>query len=466
MATRRSQRRRPQEKAPLAAENGVPEGWVLSALPEIVEINPPKPAATEVAPDAPVTFVPMGAVDERAGTIARPEVRPFSTVRKGYTAFTDGDVIMAKITPCMENGKAAIARDLVNGLGFGSTEFHVFRSHGAVLPEYVYHYLRQESFRHIAEDEMTGSVGQKRVPRGFLESARLPVPPLAEQMRIVALLEQLLAKLDSCRDRLERIPGLLSRFRQAVLAAAYSGRLCPPADRMGTTDWSAATVNDVCSDIVDCPHSTPKWTPSGEVCLRTTNFGQRGLDLTEVRFVSVATYQERTSRLEPRAGDVVYSREGGILGIACIMPTKLRACLGQRMMLLRCNTTLIRPVFLSLVLNSPQTRTAVRELVGGTASPHVNVGDVRRISVPLPSIAEQESILQRVAVLDALVESISRRMSAALRRPDMISRLVTERAFRGELVPTEAELAAKEGRNFESADELLRRLGIRGLPYG
>jgi hypothetical protein len=151
----------------------LPHGWAASTLGEICQVNPSKPRRDEIAADAEVTFVPMPGVDANSGTIATPQIRGFDEVRKGFTAFRENDVIMAKITPCMENGKAAIAKGLRNGLGFGSTEFHVFRSRGAVLPEYVYYFIRQESFRSLAETEMTGSVGQKRVPADFVESAEI-----------------------------------------------------------------------------------------------------------------------------------------------------------------------------------------------------------------------------------------------------------------------------------------------------
>src|SRR5262249_2338419 len=105
----------------------IAEGWALVSFPEVCEINPPKPRADALPLDLHVTFVPMPAVDAQNGAITNPLPRHFSEVRKGFTAFRDEDVIMAKITPCMENGKAAIARGLLNGLGFGSTEFHVIR---------------------------------------------------------------------------------------------------------------------------------------------------------------------------------------------------------------------------------------------------------------------------------------------------------------------------------------------------
>lgn len=123
-----------------------PEGWILTHLGEVCEINPTKPASDALPADSPVTFVPMPAVDAVKGAITAPQRKAFAEARRGFTSFRNNDVIMAKITPCMENGKAAIARNLTNGLGFGSTEFHVLRPTEIVLPEYVYSYIRQESY--------------------------------------------------------------------------------------------------------------------------------------------------------------------------------------------------------------------------------------------------------------------------------------------------------------------------------
>jgi type I restriction enzyme, S subunit len=108
-----------REKEVAAGDTELPEGWCSALLPYVCELNPAKPSADALPPSTPVTFVPMPAVDAEVATITRPEVRPFAQVRKGYTAFAENDVLMAKITPCMENGKAAIARGLQNGLGFG-----------------------------------------------------------------------------------------------------------------------------------------------------------------------------------------------------------------------------------------------------------------------------------------------------------------------------------------------------------
>jgi type I restriction enzyme S subunit len=445
--------------------NELPEGWAEAPLPELFEINPPKPRQDLLPPGTTVTFVPMGAVDAERGAITAPEVRSFADVRAGYTGFIEGDVIMAKITPCFENGKAAIARNLQNGLGFGSSEFHIFRARGAVLPEYLFHFLRQPAFREASVHHMTGTAGQARVPARYLRELVLPVPPLREQRRIVAKVEAVLDQVNRVQARLARVQAVLKRFRQAVLAAACSGRLSEDWRLRGVgvdTGWPISALEDVCSVIADCPHSTPKWTERGEICIRTTNFNIRGLDLSEVRYVSEQTYKQRIARLEPKPGDLVYSREGGILGIACIIPPGLRACLGQRMILFHPDPAKVCPEFLCHLLNSPATLDVVKNLTGGTASPHLNVADIRKFEVPLPSLAEQGVIVPRVHGLLVLADAVERRLTLASSRAENLPQSILAKALSGELVRIEAELARTEGRDYEPADALLERVRKEG----
>lgn len=162
--------------------------YPLASLGEVCEINPRLNNRKGILPDTLVTFVPMAAVDEKAGVIAAGEVRRFVECAKGYTAFAEGDVLFAKITPCMENGKAAVARGLENGLGFGSTEFHVLRPTESILAEFVFAYIRQQPFRTLAKANFTGTAGQQRVPADFLKRVEIPLPSLDEQRQIVDML--------------------------------------------------------------------------------------------------------------------------------------------------------------------------------------------------------------------------------------------------------------------------------------
>ncbi len=157
-------------------------------LSEICHINPK--IDSNISDKKEVSFIPMSAVSEEGG-IDVSQVREFKEVRKGFTCFRDGDVLFAKITPCMENGKGTIAKNLKNGIGFGSTEFHVLRPHyKEVKSEWIYYLLHSKQFRRIAARNMTGTAGQKRVPTSYLENFKIPVPPVSIQCKITSIFEK------------------------------------------------------------------------------------------------------------------------------------------------------------------------------------------------------------------------------------------------------------------------------------
>ncbi|CAJ8689425.1 type I restriction enzyme specificity protein [Burkholderia pseudomallei] len=174
--------------------------------------------------------------------------------------------------------------------------------------------------------------------------------------------------------------------------------------------WQIAPLLQISEHIVDCPHSTPKWTEQGEICVRTNQLRPRRLDLSAPRFVSHETYRERIERLEPRAGDILYSREGGILGIASEIPQGVRLCLGQRLMLIRpCSQ--IRSAYLDVVLNSPFITGIAGALTIGGAAPRVNMSTVRAYPIPVPPLAEQERIVLKVDVLMALCDRLEEQLA-------------------------------------------------------
>lgn len=202
----------------------LPEGWEWRLLgdPEVSEINPKKSEIRTHADSLKVTFVPMDAVSDEYGVIAKPGIRPLGEVRKGYTYFAENDVIFAKITPCMENGKCAIARSLTNSIGFGSTEFHVFRAGPRASSEWLHCLLRSQQLRADAENAMTGAAGQQRVPRDFLLGYEIPVPPLPVQKRIVARIEAQTSRVEVIRkaqqDLIDDMRGTLAGYYAEISA--------------------------------------------------------------------------------------------------------------------------------------------------------------------------------------------------------------------------------------------------------
>ncbi|AEH48879.1 restriction endonuclease subunit S [Parageobacillus thermoglucosidasius] len=202
----------------------IPQNWRWVRLGDIVDINPPKKKLADIEDDQSCTFIPMPSVSDKTGEIENPEIRKYAEVKKGYTFFLENDILFAKITPCMENGKTAIMQNLINGFGFGSTEFHVIRTNPYINTKLIYYLLRSKKFRMEAKKEMTGAVGQQRVPKSFLENYLFPLPPKAEQDKIVELLDKLYVKEVEI-SKIETLEGEIDSLRQSILNKAFRGEL-------------------------------------------------------------------------------------------------------------------------------------------------------------------------------------------------------------------------------------------------
>jgi len=166
------------------------KGWGLSRLGACCELNPKKGNEGRLIKDLLVSFVPMQAVSEN-GSMDASNAKTYDDVKTGFTYFADNDVLFAKITPCMENGKGAVARQLINGIGFGSTEFHILRPiDGISNPNWIYTVTSFKQFRNDAAANMTGSAGQRRVPASFLSNYKISLPPIAFQNQFDAFVQQ------------------------------------------------------------------------------------------------------------------------------------------------------------------------------------------------------------------------------------------------------------------------------------
>ncbi len=177
--------------------------------------------------DERLSFIPMASVEEVSGRLDPSFVRPWLEVKKGYTKFEEGDVLVAKITPSMENGKAALATGLFEGRGVGSTEFHVLRPSEDLDARYLLHFVLQTSTRRLARAQMRGVAGQLRVPPEFFRDLEIPLPLIDKQRQIVAEIETQFARLDDAVASLKRARVRLKRYRASVLKAACEGRLVP-----------------------------------------------------------------------------------------------------------------------------------------------------------------------------------------------------------------------------------------------
>jgi type I restriction enzyme S subunit len=251
----------------------LPKGWVWTTLSNVATINP-RLDISALTDSTLVTFIPMAAVEAGTGQLNTSTQRQLDEVKRGFTFFREGDVLFAKITPCMENGKSAVARSLSSGIGFGSTEFHVLRSSLGINPQLLYYYVSQESFRQTARTHMTGSAGQLRVPAAYLANVPYPLAPTNEQQHIVSAIEQQFTRLDAAVAALKRTQIKLKRYRAAVLKAAVEGKL--------TEEWRAEhPATESASQLLEriLKERREKW----EADLRA-----KGKDAAKVKYVEPA----------------------------------------------------------------------------------------------------------------------------------------------------------------------------------
>ena len=324
-------------------------------LGEICKINP-RAKRNGYASDTLVSSVPMAAVDERLGAITTREKRPIADVSKSYTPFQDGDVLFAKMTPCMENGKAALAQDLTNGMGSGSTEFYVLRPDEKVLGEYIYHFVRQPQFRETAKRNFTGTAGQQRVPKSFMENVLIPLPPLDEQRRIVGILNRA-AKIERLRAQAQE---LMREFIPALFVRMFGD---PIENPMG---WEVRPLGECCILAQYGTRKKANDRSEGLPVLRVGNVTYRGdLDCTDLKWVALP--ESDIEKYALRAGDILFNRTNSteLVGKTGIWDGRFSAVAASYFIRLRLAETRVCTTYVWAFMNSSAMKQRLFEAARG-----------------------------------------------------------------------------------------------------
>jgi type I restriction enzyme S subunit len=385
----------------------------MIALGDVADINP---RLDEILCDNTViSFVEMSALSAETGQVSA-EDRTYGDVRNGFTSFRDGDVLVAKITPCFENGKIAHAK-LPRMLGFGSTEFHVVRARpNHADARYLYHYLRQDSIRRAGEQSMTGSAGQKRVPTHFLTSLNLPLPPLPEQRRIAELLDC----ADELRAKRRATIAHLDTLTWSIFLEMFGDPVTNPMA------WPLRLIGDV-GDVITGN------TPSRAI---RTYFGT---DIEWIKSDNINTphyYVTRASEgLSATGRAVARVAPAGSVLVTCIAGSP--DCIGNSAMTDR--DVAFNQQINALIPNDGDAHFLYAQLRVGkqliqsasTSSMKGMVSKSRfeRISLIFPPFELQQLFANRVLV----VESLKARYTASLTKLDALFDSLQHRAFRGEL---------------------------------
>lgn len=414
----------------LGIKNPLPLGWRLVRLGDLCDINPSRHAGFQRAHDILTTFVPMSAVDEHRGVILNAAIRPFSEVAKGYTFFNEGDVLFAKITPCMQNGKHAIVRGLLDGIGFGSTEFHVIRPRVGVVAEWIHRFIRQPHVLSAATNHFTGTVGQQRVPESFLASLEIPLPSIDEQERIMRIVNVQIVVVEKARAAAE------VRLEAAeALTAAYLRQVFPKPGQELPDGWLWEGLGDVCVRITNGTTKLQNIERLGLPVTRIETISSSCIDMDRVGWVELSDDEIVKYSLE--SGDILFSHINSVekLGNCAIFTGNNTLIHGMNLLRLQVNRAETDPLFLLYFLRSEQAihfyRDNARRAIGQAS---LNTKDLSGLNILLPStITKQKRIASILNEQLTAVEKIVQTLQQELETINTLPAALLRRAFTGGL---------------------------------
>lgn len=377
----------------------------------------------------------MTAVDAQTGTIRQRLERPFSEVKKGFTYFEDGDVIFAKITPCMQNGKHAICTHLLNGFGFGSTEFHVLRPSPKLRAEWLHYFLRQPQLLRDAEDHFTGAVGQQRVPENYVADLEIPLPLVAEQEQVAEHLTRALAAVDAARraaeDRVAAAESLPAAYLRDVFDRAEAGEW--PRLAIGTLgDQSRGDAVQTGPFGAQLPSSEFK--TQGVPVLNIGNVKNGALNFKRLDHVT-AEKAEDLDRYRLRAGDMLFTRSGSV-GRSAVVDARCEGWLmSYHLLRVAFDRQRIEPGFISAAVRGDSAVLSQVRLAAGRGATRdgINAPILSALTVPVPSIDIQRRVLAALSLRLDATESLAARCRQDLAAIEALPAALLRAAFSGEL---------------------------------
>ncbi len=407
----------------------LPTGWQWVRLGEVCEINPRRNRDFTRSSNELTTFIPMSSVNGKSGAIIKPEVVPYSRVAKGYTYFEENDVLFAKITPCMQNGKHLIARNLIDRVGLGTTEFHVLRPKEEILPEWIHFFIRQPLFLKEATSYFTGAVGQQRVPKEFLSNYIIPISPLSEQKRIASKIQELMQEIDkartACEKQMEAVKALPSAYLREVFESEEA------------KNWERKRMGEVCEYKSGIWGEEADETENCYYILRSNNIKDSRIVLDDIAIRKIPI--NKVELMKMQICDILVVTSSGsksLIGKCAIFDIKddKTYLFSNFTMRLRPNLSLIISEFLYRYLISPAEKDFLTQIQATTTGlRNLDRKEYIAQSIPVPILSIQQRIAselkEKMAEVEKLCTSIEKQLEAINALPQAILR----KAFRGEL---------------------------------
>lgn len=366
-------------------------------------------------------------------------------VKSTKNAFQEGQILYGRLRPYLNK------HDIASFSGVCSTDILVFKASVLVANVLVDKFFNLPFFIEYVVANSKG-INLPRVSEKTILNTTFPLPPLSEQQRIVERIEELFAKLDEAKERLQEVADSFAVRKAAILHKAFTGELTKQWRREnGVSDesWEERKLEEVCSKITDGTHNSPTNSLSGEYMYVTAkNIKDTGIDLSNITYVTKEVHKEIYSRCDVIYGDVLYIKDGATAGIATINTLKEEFSMLSSVALIRTDLKLAKNEFVKDYLN--YRKKEILKNISGSAITRLTLSKIKDILVPLPTLPEQHEIVRLIDDLLARERSAQQAAEQALASIDLMKKSILARAFRGELGTNKASEA--------SALELLKQV--------
>ena len=328
----------------------------------------------------------LDAVESNTGNVLEYVYVDYSQIGASTVSFNQQNVLYSKLRPYLNKVV------LPDRAGYATSEMlPLMPDEKVITREYLTFFLRSPHFVEYINGKTSGAK-MPRANTADLKAVEIECPPINEQTRIVSKINSILTIIAYRKNELLRLDELIkARFVEMFGDPVRNEK-----------EWQTKALEDACKSIVDCPHSTPSYTSkdTGFMCIRTSIVKKNRIMWEDIEYIPEEEYKQRIQRKKPEKGDVVYTREGAILGIAAVIDRDCNVALGQRSMLLSPDSAFCTPEFISVAMNFDSFLNNALKGVSGSASPHINVGDIKAFKMILPPITQQEAFSAFVTQVD------------------------------------------------------------------
>lgn len=414
----------------------IPKDWEVVPIKHLAILNPKKSTLSQDLMLDECSFVPMEKL--KFNSLVLDEIKVIKDVYDGYTYFKNEDILVAKVTPCFENNNTTIAKDLINGVGFGSSEIFVFRVNNKVNNRYLFYRLLETIFISVATAAMTGAGGLRRVPAETINTYPIAVPDINEQTQIANFLDYETAQIDTLIDKQQTLIQLLKEKRQAVISHAVTKGLNPDAPMKDSgvkwlgevpEHWNVAGFKKYLNSIIDYRGKTPEKVDSGKFLVTARNIkkGEINYEASQ-EYVSEKDYPQVMSRGIPEIGDVLFTTEAPLGEVAQVDKTDI--ALAQRIIKFSGQNGILDNTYLKFYIMSNAFQDSLMTFATGSTALGIKSDRLSYLRQLIPPLKEQllitEHIERNLKTFDVLMMKAEQAIQLMQeRRTALISAAVT-----------------------------------------